>query len=80
MAGNACEAKDGEIGADCFAKVAVHAICFFFHIWVMVALAVKLVGEAQDIPRAIFYAKSAALALLNIDMKFTMGNFYLVYI
>ncbi len=74
------QAKDRKIGADGFTEVAVHAILFFFHIGIMIALAIELIGKSQDVLRAIFDAKTAALAPLNIDMELSMWNFYFVYI
>ena len=80
MPWSALEAKDGKVGADGFAEVAVHTILLFLYIGIMISLAIELLRESQDFPGAIFDAKTAPFAPLNIDMEFSTRDFYFVYI
>lgn len=80
MAWGPFEAKDRKIGTDDFTEVAIHTIRFFFHIWIMISLAIELSRKSQDLSGAIFNAKSAPFTPLDIDMELTMRNFHLVYI
>jgi len=80
MPWNPCEAKDREVGTDGFTEVAVHTIIIFYHVRIMISLAIELISESQDFPGAIFDTKTAAFAPLNIDMEISTRDFYFVYI
>src|SRR3990172_5780990 len=73
-------AEDRKVGADHLAQLAVHAFTVLDHLREVVALAVEIGGQDQDVLGAVLDAELAALAALDDDANGALGNHDLVQV